>query len=378
MENKVGIITFHNSYNCGSMLETYAIQTYLNKIGLKTEIVDFSTQGQIDLYKTFSKPNSLKNILKNIIIFPHKKRIDFNNEKYREFQKNNFVLSKKVETKQEMQDLRYGAVVAGSDQVWNITIEDYDDAYFLDWYNSGKKIAYAPSFGSKNPKDYSNNVNKYKEFLNSFDALSIRENNGQKWIKDMIGIEVPVLLDPTLLLEQKDYEKIECKEYIPDYKYIFLYCPGFKTDICKFVSEVSKKYNLPVIAWSAKSFYVKNIGRLGFKLPNYENPSMYLSLIKNAELVFTTSFHGTIFSTIYRKKFFTLKNGEMNGNDDRVLTLVRSLFIEDRLIDYKFDDSFDYLKEVDYSQYDKALVGLKNKSQKYLKDYLGDLNEKCK
>lgn len=375
---KVGIITFQNSYNCGSMLESYALQNYLKKMKIDSELIDFSSQGQKEMYGTYFKSNSLKNIVKNIIIFPHIKKIRKNNEMYKKFLKDNLITSKKINTKDDFKNLDYSSVIAGSDQVWNVTIPDYDKAYFLQWVKNAKKIAYAPSFGAKNPVKYANNLEEIKEMIADFDYLSIRENNGKKWIYDMIKRDVPVLIDPTLLLNADDYEKIVSKDMNINYKYIFLYCPSFKTDICKFVKKISDKYNLPVIAWSAKSFYVKNIGKLGFKLPEYENPSSYLYLIKNAELVFTTSFHGTIFSTIYKKKFFTIKNGEMYGDDDRVMTLINNLGLQDRLLEYKFDNNFDYLKDVDYSNYDNELIKNKKIAENYLKESLSDEYESSK
>ena len=110
----------------------------------------------------------------------------------------------------------------------------------------------------------------------------------------------------------------------------------------------------------------KRIWRFGFKLPKYESPAVYLSLIKNAELVITTSFHGTIFSTIYRKKFFTIKNGGMFGDDDRVKTLIEQLGIEDRLIPIAFNDSYDYLAPVNYETYEKNLPKLRKKAKDYI------------
>lgn len=368
---KIGIITFHNSYNCGSMLESYAIMKYLRNKKFDTEIIDFSSDGQAKLYKTFFQEKNLKSVIKNIILFPHRKRIDYNNSKYEEFKNQFFKLSKKINNN-DFSGLKYDYYIAGSDQVWNITIDDYDDAYFLNWTKDGKKIAYAPSFGSKNPIEFAGeNLNKYKNMMSSFDAISIRENNGKKWIKEMINKDVPVLIDPTLLLSSNEYDKLLDNSCTPKGKYIFLYCPGFKKDICKFVKKVSDKYNLPVIAWSAKSFYVKNIGSLGFKLPRYESPSVYLSLIKNASLIFTTSFHGTIFSTIYRKKFYVIKNGGMYGNDDRVKTLIDKLGIQDRLIKYEFDENFDYLANVDYSKYEKLLPEEQKQADDYLKKAIG-------
>ena len=103
-----------------------------------------------------------------------------------------------------------------------------------------------------------------------------------------------------------------------------------------------------------------------------------MNLIKNAELVITTSCHGTIFSTIYNKKFITVKNGGMYGDDDRVITLLEQLNMMERLIPYEFDDSFDYLAPIDYSNYNKSIKALKEKSIKYLQKSLEYSYEKRK
>ncbi len=365
---KIGIITFHNSYNCGSMLESYAIQTIINRACGNAEIIDFSNDGQRDVYSVFFKNSSAKNIIKNLILLSHKKKIEFNNMKYEQFKDKNFILSDKYTDNTQLNDNNYSVVVAGSDQIWNITISDGDDAYFLPWVKRAKKVAYAPSFGAKKIVENTTVVEKYKNMINQFDALSIREENGRKWIKELCNKDVDVLLDPTLLLDKKDYEKIEDKSINPKEKYIFFYAPSFDRKICKYVKRISEKYDLKVITWSTKSYYLKFIKSFGFVLPEYEDPSVYLSLIKNAELVITTSYHGTIFSTIYKKKFIVVKNGGMYGNDDRVRTLLEQINMEDRLLSYEFKPEEDYLRPVNYENYDEKIKVLKLKSIKYIRE----------
>ena len=165
---KVGIITFHNSYNCGSMLESYAMQKAIEKRGCLTKIIDFSNYNQRKLYSIFYKNNSLKNIVKNILVIPAISKLKVNNKKYEEFKRKNFNLtSDSYISNNQLSDEEFDIVVSGSDQIWNITIEDSDDAYFLPWVKKAKKVAYAPSFGSKNILKYSKEPEKYKEYINS-------------------------------------------------------------------------------------------------------------------------------------------------------------------------------------------------------------------
>lgn len=368
---KIGIITFHNSYNCGSMLESYAIQKKISDIKkTKVEIINFSNDGQHEIYAEWYKNNSLKNIIKNILIFPARKRIKNNNQMYEKFKNEHFNLTKSYSNINELSDEDYDYVVSGSDQIWNITIEDGDDAYFLPWVKKAKKIAYAPSFGAKKIKDYTDDYKKYCDYINGYDFLSVRENNGQTWIKEMTGKKVPILLDPTLLLKREDYDKLVDNNISTPEKYIFFYSPGFDKKICEYVKKISEKYNLKVITWSTKSYYIKRVKRFGFELAEYENPSSYLYYVKNAELVLTTSFHGTIFSTIYNKKFITIKNGGMYGDDDRVITLLNQLEMMDRLIPHIFDENFDYMKDIDYSKYNEKVNKLSKISEDYLRKSL--------
>lgn len=368
-KQRIGILTFHNSYNCGSMLQTYALQKKLKKMNLDSEIIDFANDGQRRVYSIFSQEKNLKSKVKNFIIFFHKKQIEKNNLSYELFKKENFILSKNTYSEcEELDDTAYKIIITGSDQVWNITIEDGDDAYFLPWVKKAKKVAYAPSFGAKNIMINTNELEKYRVMLKDFSNLSIREQNGKKWIKELIEREIPVLLDPTLLLSSDDYEEILDHNIRLPEKYIFYYSPGFNKNINKLVKKISKKYNLPVICFNAKNFYIKMMNFSSFQLPHLENPSIYLTLIKNASLVITTSFHGTIFSTIFKKNFWTIKNGEMFRDDDRVKTLMQTLSLEDRLISIEFDQEFDYLQTKNYDTFNEKLEKEKIVSIRYLED----------
>lgn len=353
-------------------MQTYALQTVVERLGHRPRIINFSNEGQKALYSVLFPWNSPKNLIKNLVLIPRKAEILRGYAEYEHFISSHFnITGAIISDASELSDEGLDVVIAGSDQVWNITIEDGDDAYFLPWVSHAMKVAYAPSFGAKNPSVYAGDPQIYAGYLKDFDALSIRENNGMRWIKDLVGADVPVLLDPTLLLDTKDYAGLEADlPALPD-RYIFYYSPGYSSDINRLIENVSKKYDMPVIAFNAKHFYVKGMNLTSsFSLPPKEGPAAYLSLIKRASVVFTTSFHGTIFSTIYRKPFWTVKNGGMFGDDDRVLTLASSLDIEDRLCPIKFDASHDYLSAPDWDTYESALERERKKSISWLANAL--------
>lgn len=362
---KIGIITFHRSYNCGSMLETYALHYFLKKIGIPNEVIDFSNSGQRRLYAVFFECNTFRNILKNIMIFPHKSRIARNNRQYEEFKNRNLRLSQEFRYMEQLKG-NYDIVIAGSDQIWNITIQDGDDAYFLPWLKKGRKVAYAPSFGAKNIMIWSEQPERYNRWIRAFDALSVRESNGAKWIRELTGREAEILPDPTLLLDAEEYEKLLDDTCTPKEDYIFFYSPSFQKDICRLVRKISRRYGMPVVVWNTKTYYTRAVYRYGFVLPHYESPAVYLSLIRNAALVITTSFHGTVFSTIFRKRFYVIKNGDMFGEDDRVWTLLESVKMVERLIASDYSNEYDYLQMISYEEYETALGRLREQAYDYL------------
>ena len=153
-KKKIGIITFHSSHNCGSMLQAYALQTVLEKrYGAEVEVIDFSNKGSRNLYGLFDfrlKRSALKH---NLLTIRHWKlvnqyRRDYINfkEKYLHTTERQFRNHKELESL----DGKYDVIIAGGDQVWNVLCPDADDAYFLDFIHDSKKAAYSPSLGGNN------------------------------------------------------------------------------------------------------------------------------------------------------------------------------------------------------------------------------------
>lgn len=366
---KIGIITFHNSYNCGSMLETFAMQKTIEKIGYDATVIDFSSDGQKELYKPLFKCCSFKNVIKNVLLLPHIARLKRNNSSYESFKNKYFKLTSYMTSKETFLRLDFDIVIAGSDQIWNVTIPDFDDVYFLSWDGPYKRISYAASFGAKNPFLYYRQPDKLYKYLMRFNAISVREKNAVKWLGESLPEKkVSLVLDPTLLLNGSDYLPIIDDACVPEEPYLFFYAPSFKSDICKLVRKIAHSIGARVVTWSAKSYYVKGIYRYGFALPKTENPAVYLSLIKNASLVITTSFHGTIFSTIFERPFYVVKNGDMYGDDDRVKTLLDELKLSERLIECFFDKEKDYSEKLDYSESKKAISRLRENSISFLRE----------
>ena len=346
---RIGILTLHHSYNCGSMLQAFALQETLERMGHEVRVINFSNEGQARLYSVLERPTSLKRIAKDVLLAPRAGRIRRNFAAYERFMTEHLHLDGPVvRRREELDDAGYDAVVAGSDQVWNVTIEDGDDAYFLPWVTRARRVAYAPSFGARSPARFARDPRVHADWLRRFDALSVRERNGRRWIRELIGVDAPVLLDPTLLLDAGDYAPLEHRPPGLPGEYLFYYAPSYSRPINRFVAAVARRHGLAVIAFNAKTFHVKGMALTGFRLPAVESPAVYLALIRGAAAVVTTSFHGTVFSTIYRRPFWTVKNGGMYHDDDRVLTLLEALGLRDRLVPPSFERGRDWLAAPDF------------------------------
>lgn len=330
---KVGLITFHASYNCGSMLQAYALQQVIkNKYKIDNEIIDFSNISQRDMYSLVQRPSSLKVLLRDLYNLIFWRKITKHNRDYMKFSADNFCLSQgKYGSIEELNSasLDYDLYITGSDQVWNTKAKDFDDAYFLPFANDNR-YSYAVSLGATNINQ-SAEVEKYRGFVNSFKAISVREKNAEKWIKELGYPTVKICADPTLLLNKEDWNRLASEREISG-KYIFWYTMVYKDEISELVREISKKYNMPVYVIDAKEWSRRRLFLKGIKLAKNGGPSSFLSLVKNAELVITSSFHGTVFCSVFEKNFWYINIHDGVTHDDRASFLLDQLGLSDRLI----------------------------------------------
>ncbi len=375
---KIGIVTFHRSHNCGSILQSYAMQEILKNYGYQPEFIDFATKGQNELYSVFrpfnfSTPRSFaKSAYRNMLSALLYSRAKRNWTSYDRYLTNHLNVSKEsYDDSSELNDkkLDYELYLTGSDQVWNVAIDDYDPIYFLNFVHSHPKIAYAVSQGARDIAKYAQDPDQIARYIKDIDFVSSREENGQKWIENLTGNRYPVVLDPTLLHSQSQYSSIEEAHGISNVKdgeYIFVYASPLSRDYMRSVRKYARTHNLKIVVWH-KEIWLKHLGWLtGVKCPNDQTPGKYLDLIKNAKYICTSSFHGVAFSTIYRKNFVVLENDGMRaGNDDRMTGFLKRLKLSDRIVDLShFDTKMN--EEIDYNEFEVEL----QKNQKVSRDFL--------
>ena len=372
---KIGIITFHASLNCGSMLQAYALQEVLqDKYKAEVDIINYSNFGQRSYYSKwdiYPKPSVFVN---NIKAIPYYKQMNDMRKDYKKFEDDYFNLKTKlIKHRRNLKgiDENYDIIIAGGDQVWNVRCRDADKAYFLSFVDKAKKVAYSPSMGARNINKVALRPQTYKELLKQFDYLSIRENNGQKWLKDLTGIEAPIIADPTLLLNGEEW-KSKVKHKKIEEKFILLYAFSYaNAENNKMLAEVSKKYKMPIYIIDGKQWGIYKLNQFGIKLWNQSGPEGFISLMESASLVLVQSFHGIVFSALFHKCFWSLRNNVIkNKDDDRAKVILNQTGLENRTVCYENLLDIDLLQPIDYSQVDKNIDIMRKTAFDYIEGFL--------
>lgn len=357
MNKKCLIVTFQNAFNYGAMLQCYALQHTLERNGVDVKVLNYENKVINDFYKIFYYPKNekfLKKYLKSSISALYFfRQLYGRNEKFKKFLENNINLTKGY-TKKELKSVSLGndiTLIAGSDQIWNTDLTNgFDDIYYLNFSKSSKKISYAASIG-KNEIDLKF-LDNTKKCLDEFSYISVREETGKKEIEKKLNKKVDVVLDPTLLIERKEWEKSVTNNKIGD-KYIFVYMAN--DNVIKAAKYISEKENLKIVNVSKKNYFgKKEINK--FK----SDPFEFLTLLSNAEYVITTSFHATTFSMIFNKKIIVFPP---KGLSSRITDLVEKLELQD-IIYNNFEESEmkKYNNEINYEKSNKLLSELREES----------------
>lgn len=366
---KIATITFHASYNYGSLLQAYALQQYISSIcnqECEYKIINLRTGKQREMYKTFFEKKGTFNKVKSKIFFYYKKPLLRKKELFEKFIAEKLNVTREYESLEELKKagLKYDYYIAGSDQLWNIRAFDFDWSNFLEFVSVGKRISYAASFGPKKLNMTESEKKRIKNDLQKFDAISVREQGSFEEVKQISNIEAEINVDPTMLIKKNEWINLaEEMQPIINKKYIFLYNLKGREYI-QLAKRISKELKLPIVISNYRS--VKEIN-FGITKIYDVGPVEFLNLIKNAELVLSSSFHGTIFSILFNKPFYAL-NGK---NDFRINTLLNKMGLEDRSIcfdDYKTKCANAY--KVNFDLAEKNLEMERKKSEIYLKKAL--------
>lgn len=341
MDKKVRIITRRAGYNFGSSLQAYAMQQIVYKLGFENKIIDYDELSKNIKWRVrpffddclFFTMNLAPTISNLVAKKKYKWLVDRNTqkEKFQSFEKENLVLTRRKykSSKAIVKDAKdYDICICGSDQIWSPLL--YDPVMFLSFCTNSKTktIAYAPSFGINRVETYQNNI---KEFIQRIQFLSVREEQGHAIIKDLTGRAASVVLDPTLLLKQNDWEKVMVPVK-PSEPYILCYFLGNKYIPHNFITDLQTRTQCKII--NICTF--RTINTINGECLSTASPAEFISYIANANYVCTDSFHGTIFSILFERQFFTFERfqNEQENQNSRIHTLLQKLEASHRLIPY--------------------------------------------
>lgn len=354
---RVGIVTFHTALNYGAILQTYALQKFLEKNGIENEIIDYDCPFIKKCYSPFfiSNKKILNSLVRGLLFRGkiNKKRKNFNSFIKKYLKLSNYY-SNENQIKKDIDNYKY--FISGSDQVWSPISANFDNFYFLPFAKDSQKYSYAASLGTSTLTDEEKKELKVR--LKGFSTISVREESAKKLLKEITNNDqIDVHIDPTLLLSKNDWREMTDKKEIVD-RYLLIFNVEKPINDVEFAKKIANEKNL-------KIKYIND--RTLFKDKNIEyieapSPNKFINLFANADVIVTNSFHGTVFSIIFEKDFYVELNNKKARNI-RSESLMEKLNIKNREI-----KSVDIFKseEINWEIVNNILDKERKKSQKYI------------
>lgn len=355
---KIGILTFHCAHNYGAVLQAYALQEFLCLQGFDAYIIDYRPVFLERAYKlldirgcyALGFKSFIKIFFSKLLLLPasFKRRSSFN-----------YFISTRLRLK-SLDLTRSGndfdAFVLGSDQIWNPKLCKGLDAVYLGDFKAayGKRVlSYAASMGdvrlTEEDSDY------IQKRLESFVAISVREHSLQQLLSPLIAKPIETVVDPTFLLETHHWEAIAVKPKINS-RYVLVYQVVVKPETLRIARQIASQIGGIVVELKARLSLTRQTPY------QYASPEQFLGFFKHASFVVTTSFHGTAFSLIFSRSFYTLRLN--TGADTRSESLLNSVGLSNRMVD--IDDFPHPISEIDYSETNLRKRDLVRRSEAFL------------
>jgi len=386
----IGLVTCYFHHNYGSMLQAYATEMIMQRFGLPYQTI--ACKAPI----TYMEGCKLMYIIKKLMIGDWKMRlgkIKIEREKknnpefaknwserddaFNEFAQKMFKVSPYCENRKELTKmaLNYSAFFFFFYQLWRTDSVEYG-YYTLEWVpDEIRKIAYSTSIGVKVVPWFQ--VKKNKRFMNRFHSIALREQSACDLVYRLTGRKVQVVLDPTLLFTGEEWMGIQQVQPLTEGRYIFCYLLGNNPEQREFINKVKGETGMKIVALQHLDDYIPSDEAFADEAPYNVGPAEFLNYIRNAEYVFTDSFHCSVFSILYKKNFFTFsrfsETARQNTNT-RIDNLLNLVGLSDRKIaaDKAVRDVLD--KPCDFMGVDDRLNTLRKSSFAYLDKAFKGLN----
>lgn len=350
---KIRILTQPLGHNIGGILQNFALMSVCKRYS--EDVKTFNIPFSLPFYFPFLKYGAcVKRVFLKLFV-NHKIAIRWWKEKDDRIPQKEDLIDLDNSVKLARISFDNSFIVFGSDQVWRKEMSPDVMTFFGAFLDDDvPRIAYAASFGVDCWQYDEKETQRIIPLLKKFKAISVREESAVRLLNER-GIDAQLVLDPTMLLNTDDYGRLET-EVSRDFtkaKHIFVYCLDEHLNQKDVLGQLEQTQNLPLLTLEQNNLQV----------------DMWLSALQTAEYVVTDSFHGTVFSILFHKKFIVV------ANEDRGLTRLQSLLkmvdLENRLImsfsDFKISD---LLAEIDYELVEMVLNREKDKSLKFLENNL--------
>lgn len=364
---KAAIITYHRALNYGSVLQSYALNHYLRKIGIESYTIDYSSEGQRNTYTFYEKGHSVMTLVRNLHTFLFRKSLGKKRARFSDFisQKIPLIGTEIFRDKNLQENIDF--FICGSDQIWNGNTVDFTSHYLLDFVSEDHKCnSYAPSIGTLQQTDKTKML--FKQHLLRYNNISVREKSGAEYLSNILGRKVETVLDPVFLLDSDEWKTLAEEVPAITEKYILCYYIGDVKGMRSFAHKLAKHFGCKMYV-----ILINLRDRLDMhNIPLYEaGPKEFVNLINNAYCVCTNSFHAMSFSIILKKDFWAFVNDKnivstQAHPQTRLLDLAESLGLTDRILDSSSCSSVDVDKKIDYALVSQKLEALKEKSKRYI------------
>ena len=377
---KIALITNFYIRNYGSVLQSYALYQKLCNMGVDVSVVNYQdVPSRLMRLKVLFLLN-YKCIFKIIHRFIIRKKADKKyyfdickrNESFSLFIKKYCNFTSLCSNVSQLQEVvgSFNILMIGSDQLWapSDVIRNY---HTLVWAPKNiKKVSYATSFGVEVIPNFLHK--KYCRFLQKMDVISVREISGRKILHEILKKNVPMVMDPTLLLEKEEWQNILDERLVKE-EYIFAFFLGTKKEHRDFVQAVGRKYGLKVVSILHVEEFQEIDKEYADITYNSATPAEFINLIKYASVVFTDSFHASIFSIINERKFYVFNRYDVqakNSRNTRVDSLLDTLGLSNqKILDLK-NANINLSSNIDYIAVKEKLELWRLKSNSYLKQIL--------
>ena len=345
---KIGILTFHNAYNYGAVLQAYATQEIVKSRGHEVEIINYHNR-KVDMHyvKKFSYRKFYKIPLVLIgKLFFYKRKLA-----YERFINEYLQLTSNVIRSEENVTLDvYDVILIGSDQLWNKRLTGgWDKMYWGDFKTPSGTRKVAWSICMNNIDLNEDDILFVKKHLENSDLISVRESDLLSFISGLTTKSVYQTLDPTLVLPSANWENV-CHD-VKEKGYIAVYAVQDEEKAIAYARKIAsqQRKSLIIIRSYSKWYFTK-------ENKEFAGPDDFLSYIRYADMVITTSFHGAVFSVIYQKQFVC----PLFRDNVRVKSLLDSLHISERIV--KTMSDYHSLQPIDYARVNRDLDTLRRRT----------------